>query len=218
MSFEMRMNPESPALKRASGSGWETRRRLIDAGAELFARKGYQDTSIREIVLAAQANIAAVSYHFRGKEGLYREVIAFLVDPMSADNATLSAADDLRGALVSVAWSALMRVQHDRRALLRRIEAWELLRPSGIVMPDTVRVQLDVGAMNHALKEIFGGAWPDDMQDRRRRWFIALVDASVERWRGVKVPAVGRAKGALDEAELLVDSFLHGIARHMRDD
>jgi len=208
MSFEMRVPPDNPLMRRGSGSGWETRRRLIEAGAELFARKGYQDTSICEIVFAAQANIAAVSYHFRGKEGLYREVLTYLVDPIGSDDGTFSSGEDLRGALVSVVWSALMRVQQDRRALLRRIEAWELLRPSGILMPDTVRVQLDVGSMSHTLKGLFGGAWPDDMQDRRRWWFIALVDATVERWRGLTIPAVGRAKSALDEAELLVDAFL----------
>lgn len=52
-----------------------TRDRLIEAAGQLFAGRGYEETSIREIAEAAGANVAAINYHFRGKENLYREVI-----------------------------------------------------------------------------------------------------------------------------------------------
>jgi len=51
----------------------ETRRRLLGAAAEIFADKGYRDTTIAEICAKADANIASVNYHFRNKESLYRE-------------------------------------------------------------------------------------------------------------------------------------------------
>jgi len=40
---------------------------------EVFAEKGYRDATIAEICAKAEANIAAVNYHFRDKESLYRE-------------------------------------------------------------------------------------------------------------------------------------------------
>lgn len=52
-----------------------THQRIIDAASELFASHGYENVTIRQICRAAGANIAAVNYHFRDKEGLYREVV-----------------------------------------------------------------------------------------------------------------------------------------------
>src|SRR4029077_1876263 len=45
---------------------------LIDAAKRLFASKGFDGTSVKELSDAAGTNISLVSYHFGGKEGLYR--------------------------------------------------------------------------------------------------------------------------------------------------
>ena len=52
-----------------------TKGRLLDAAEELFATKGFEEVSIRELAGAADVNVAAVGYHFQGKENLYQEVI-----------------------------------------------------------------------------------------------------------------------------------------------
>jgi AcrR family transcriptional regulator len=52
------------------------RRRLLDAALPLFAAKGYQQTSTREIADAAGANLAAINYYFGDKAGLYRAVFS----------------------------------------------------------------------------------------------------------------------------------------------
>src|SRR3978361_1703847 len=46
-------------------------RRLIEAASEVFARHGFAGTRVREIVRAAEVNLASVNYYFGGKEGLY---------------------------------------------------------------------------------------------------------------------------------------------------
>jgi TetR/AcrR family transcriptional regulator, regulator of cefoperazone and chloramphenicol sensitivity len=53
----------------------ETRERILEAGADVFAEKGFRDATVREIVARAAVNLAAVNYHFRDKEGLYAEVL-----------------------------------------------------------------------------------------------------------------------------------------------
>lgn len=50
-----------------------TRERLLVAASEVFAEKGYREATISEICERARANIAAVNYHFRDKQTLYRE-------------------------------------------------------------------------------------------------------------------------------------------------
>jgi TetR/AcrR family transcriptional regulator, regulator of cefoperazone and chloramphenicol sensitivity len=58
----------------------ETRQRLLDAAGRLFAERGFKDVSIREICKEAGANVAAVNYYFRDKAGLYRELLAHMID------------------------------------------------------------------------------------------------------------------------------------------
>ena len=48
-----------------------TKTRLLDVAARLFAEKGHDGVSVRDITSRAKTNIAAIAYHFGGKEGLY---------------------------------------------------------------------------------------------------------------------------------------------------
>ena len=70
---------------RTGGKGEQTRHRLIEAALGLFAEKGFRGTSTRDIAAAAEANVAAVSYHFGGKENLYRAVLEQLADRFNAE-------------------------------------------------------------------------------------------------------------------------------------
>ena len=54
--------------------GEESRRRLLHTALRLFAEKGFERTSTREIAAEAGANIGAISYYFGDKAGLYRAV------------------------------------------------------------------------------------------------------------------------------------------------
>jgi AcrR family transcriptional regulator len=52
-----------------------TREKLVEAAGHVFAERGYQAATVREIVKRSGANIAAVNYHFGDKLGLYTEVL-----------------------------------------------------------------------------------------------------------------------------------------------
>ena len=58
----------------------ETRQRLVDESLRLFAEHGFKGVSVRDIGSAAQANVAAVSYHFGSKQGLYRTIFETVLD------------------------------------------------------------------------------------------------------------------------------------------
>lgn len=52
-----------------------TRARLLAAAGPVFASRGFRSTTVRDVCAKAGANIAAVSYHFGDKLGLYRAVL-----------------------------------------------------------------------------------------------------------------------------------------------
>jgi len=55
----------------------QTRTRLIEAAREVFSQHGFQGATVREICRRADANGAAVNYHFGSKEGLLAEALNF---------------------------------------------------------------------------------------------------------------------------------------------
>lgn len=59
-----------------------TRQKLLDTAEQLFAGHGFGSTSVREITTGAGCNIAAVNYHFRDKQGLYRAVFERLLETL----------------------------------------------------------------------------------------------------------------------------------------
>lgn len=70
------------ATRAAAASDQETRRRLVEAGARLFAERGFRGVTVREICRVAGANVASVNYHFRNKMGLYLEVVRTAIEGM----------------------------------------------------------------------------------------------------------------------------------------
>jgi len=68
----------SPDLDARRGEA--ARQALIDAGIELFGRRGLEGATTRDIARAAGQNIAAIPYYFGSKDGLYLAVAAHLLD------------------------------------------------------------------------------------------------------------------------------------------
>jgi len=69
----------------------QTRMRLLDAAREVFAEHSFQGATVREICRRAEANVAAVNYHFGSKDGLLAEALNFA--PLAAlQSANVSAA------------------------------------------------------------------------------------------------------------------------------
>ena len=54
----------------------QRRRRVLKVACQVFARRGFDGTHVREVCKLAGVNIALVFYHFRDKLGLYQAVQA----------------------------------------------------------------------------------------------------------------------------------------------
>ncbi|HEY9065769.1 MAG TPA: TetR/AcrR family transcriptional regulator [Burkholderiaceae bacterium] len=55
--------------------GAETRRHILDTAGRVYAEKGFARTTSKEVCARAGVNMAAVNYHFGGKDGLYEAVL-----------------------------------------------------------------------------------------------------------------------------------------------
>jgi len=100
------------------GAPEATRERILDAALDLFGERGLTGTTVRDIATRAKVNVAAISYHFGGKDELYRGVagmvigsiearvrnrVADLLDkPPSDPAAALAALEEFGGAIVDV--------------------------------------------------------------------------------------------------------------------
>ena len=73
--------PPATAQRNQRSDGAEARTRLLHTALRLFADKGFAKTSTREIAQAAGVNIAAISYYFGDKTGLYK---ATFTEPMGS--------------------------------------------------------------------------------------------------------------------------------------
>jgi AcrR family transcriptional regulator len=128
-------SPEGHAPHRPTRSdGEESRERLLQAGLRLFAQQGYSKTSTRELAEAANINVAAISYYFGDKQGLYRAVFFepqadYQPDPAAIADPALPLADALRRFIA--AFLEPLR-ESDRARLCMKLHIREMLEPTGL--------------------------------------------------------------------------------------
>ena len=81
----------------AKSASEQTRARLLEAAREVFAQHGFQGATVREICRRAEANVAAVSYHFGSKDELLAEALNFApLKAMQLANAQTGGSPEMR--------------------------------------------------------------------------------------------------------------------------
>lgn len=63
----------------------ESKRKLLDAAEQLFAERGFDAVSVRDVTNLAKANVAAVNYHFGSREGLISLVVMRHITPVNEE-------------------------------------------------------------------------------------------------------------------------------------
>jgi AcrR family transcriptional regulator len=158
--------------------------RLVDAAEVLFAAHGIEGVSLREINRAAGArNASALQYHFGGRDGLLRAVLAkhhhavearrhAMLDACEADgDADLRA---LAGALVRP--SAAMLADGDGGPAYLQIMADLMNRPRPVIDPAALD---DPASSIYRWRTLVAGLLDNDATRLHRR-FVAMRFAAVE--------------------------------------
>jgi len=136
-----------------------TRERLIEAAGQMFAARGFEGATAKEISERAGANPAAVNYHFGGLDGLYEVVLTEARDRTAARgdqllalfDAPISFEDKLRIILGQVVRGLL---SPDSSSWVLRLFGREVTTPSPLgrrllartAAPRVARVRALVGA------------------------------------------------------------------------
>ena len=159
------MNEGEPVNPGPAKGSEDARERLLMAGLRLFAQQGFSKTSTRELAEAASVNVAAISYYFGDKAGLYRAVLLESLGPPDADIARydgpeLSLAQALRGFFEGFLEPLK---QGDLARLCIKLHSREMVEPTGLWQE---AVAHGIRPMHDALVELlcrhFGLARADD--------------------------------------------------------
>lgn len=62
-----------------------TRARLLEVALKIFAARGFEGTSVRDIASAADVNHGMIKYYFKNKDQLWRSAVAFLFERMESE-------------------------------------------------------------------------------------------------------------------------------------
>jgi len=117
------------ALEKAREAPGSTKGRILAAAEEVFAAKGFEGASTREIAARAGVNISSLHYHWDSKETLYfavfRNVFDGIVDLLQNTLTPLLARHPKRGEAIDLAMGQLFDFFADNpnvpKLLLRRV-------------------------------------------------------------------------------------------------
>src|SRR5579875_1300019 len=152
------------AMRRRNASGEATRVMLMEVAERLFATRGIQAVTLREIQEAAgQANTSVIRSHFGSRDGLIRALIAFRQHPLG------------RARQQMLEWMRAEGKEADPRRLL-----WRLVRPLAdsikageMFVPFLARLAEDPRARSDY--------WPDHLDDDwTQEKLEALVEAALQ--------------------------------------
>lgn len=152
----------------------DTKERLIQAAMVEFAEHGFADAGVRAICGRAEANSAAVNYHFGSKEALYTEVLATCHREAASHQPVPRLADDPDHPRVVlrrwVRWFLGLLLVASEDGHLGRLMAREMVNPSPALDEMVRRSILPIKA---TLEEILRAILPPETDERTLRLCFA---------------------------------------------
>ncbi len=155
-----------------------TRVRILDAANQAFSDHGYHGTSIRQIVAIAGVNVAAVNYHFGGKDALYQAVLddAF-AESNVANSPPLEDLDPSLGPEARIHAYAKRRILSSARTKAffpPRIVGWEIVSPKkGIRAMMAGHMEKIENLLGLLISPMVPPDTPAETRQMAARWFFA---------------------------------------------
>jgi AcrR family transcriptional regulator len=113
-----------------------TRQALLDHATNVFAERGFEAASVREITRRAEANQAAITYHFGGKGPLYLEVLKLAVSALSdasvLNEEIVERVSREEAVRLFIRQQVTPLLKHGQISRYLKIFAWETLAPTPV--------------------------------------------------------------------------------------
>ena len=140
-------------MKKQRSDALKTRLNLLEAAGEVFAKKGFWNATNEDICSKANANMAAINYHFGSKENLYIEAWKYSFDksmekhPLEGGALPNDPAEKrMRGRILSFLKRIADPETHDVDIMLK-----EMANPTGLL---TEIIAKTIEPIDHGLKSI----------------------------------------------------------------
>ncbi len=153
----------------------ETRTKILLAAGPIFATRGFDGATVREICESAAVNVASVNYHFGDKKKLYTETVKHARDlraeqvPFPEMSQHASTADKLLGFVGTMLKRMLGDDAQPWQTQLMMREMLEPTEDCRDFVEDFFRPRLNT------LLDILGPVFPPDFQEYRRLQFAFSV-------------------------------------------
>ena len=200
------------ARRGARSDGQEARQRLLLAALTLFAERGFARTSTRDIAQAAGVNIAAISYYFESKAGLYA---ACFSEPLGENDVDFRTQCDAPGMPVRESlhrfFSAYV-APLDQGEIVRqcmRLHMREMVDPTGLPGQD---VERDIKAPHEALVGILERQLGVAADDELHRLAFAITGLALQLY--VRHDFIGEFKPSLLRGKASVDRWAAELTRY----
>ena len=152
----------------------DTRLRILNAAGPVFAEKGYEAATIREICSQAGVNVASINYYFGSKERLYVETVKWghapEEEPEEPPERPPGTPPDVK--LRDFIKGMLTRMLSKRAPWHRQLMMREILNPT---VACRELVQVDFRARIGQLLELLDEVLPPDMPSHRRQQTVFSV-------------------------------------------
>ena len=207
--------PQSRRI-RQTRRGTKRSEEILRAASDLFLEKGYEGSSMEEIIQRSGGSKSHIYREFGGKDGLFLASVRFLCDEVQVSIETVDVSDlSVKAGLQKLALSLVQVLLTERHQALQRLVFAEAVR-----FPKVGDIWFERGPqMTH---RIFSRYFESCMKARLLRRADPLLAASLfcdmlsghildRAWLGIgKRPSRAEAKRTIDAA---VDIFLNGYGK-----
>jgi AcrR family transcriptional regulator len=164
---------EMPSKRVAQGQA--TRERLIEVATGLFAERGYEDTSIEDVLTEAGVSRGALYHHFRGKDALFEAVVESIEEGILGG--LREVLTDVPDAVTALRVASLGWIDLAANPVIQRIVLIDAPSVLGWQRMREINERYGLGATRMVLNEIAKeGYVPQRMADQFAHMILAALD------------------------------------------
>lgn len=155
----------------------DTKQRIIDVAARLFARNGFSGTSVREIAKLAEVNLSAINYHFDNKDNLYLEVFSHNHDWLASNIEALG--EDEQLSLEDLTSKVFQFFLHNGPAMMN---TFKIFLSDEVTIPQEIMCKEDeeMGPPGHkAIMKKITQTVGEEIPEESRRWAMRMIFSNI---------------------------------------